>query len=312
MPTPSTADPPPPTTPSASGQSWSRNRKLSPPWPGTQQPLPPRRMGTVALGDRQACGIRLLGSSRDESPPRTHPSSQGHRNPRTGLGAALENSPDGSMPVMRWRRSSSAAGTVALADRRSCGILVERAVRSDRQQEFVECGSQPQTRNRVGPEFVVTTSQVLNERMPPDHDTRGPDRPQSPHRTKTYLQPAVITLAPVVLILPGVMEGRRDQLVDHMGECRCAVGDHLDRQPMRGQRGGEELPGRSDIAPGGHVHINHLTVLVCGPVHIPPQASDLHVRLTGKPPVPHAMPAWAGRLGQLGSEALHPPVQRET
>ncbi len=37
--------------------------------------------------------------------------------------------------------------------------------------------------------------------------------------------PAVITLARVVLILPGVMEGRRNQLVDHMGERRCAVSE---------------------------------------------------------------------------------------
>ncbi len=156
--------------------------------------------------------------------PRTHPSSQGHRNPRTGLDAALENSPDGSMPVMRWRRSSSAAGTVALADRRSCGILVERAVWSDRQQEFVECGSQPQTRNRVGSEFVVTTSQVLNERMPSDHETRGPVCLQPAHRPKPGFEPAVITLAPVVLILPSVMERRRDQLIDHVSQRRCTVG----------------------------------------------------------------------------------------
>ncbi len=70
-------------------------------------------------------------------------------------------------------RYGSARGSVALADRRTCGILVDRAARSDRQGEFVEYRGKPSRRRRVGSEFVVTTSQILNERVPPDHDTRG-------------------------------------------------------------------------------------------------------------------------------------------
>ncbi len=114
----------------------------------------------------------------------------------------------------------------------------------------------------------MAASQVLNERVPLDHDARGPVGSQPTHRPQPGFEPAVITLVPVVLTLPSVMERRRDQLIDHAGQRRRTVGDR-------------------------------------------PQDGDLHVRLTGKPLVPHAMPARAGRLSQLGGEALNPPVQRD-
>ncbi len=89
-------------------------------------------------------------------------------------------------------------GSVALADRRTAGSWLIALPGQDRQGEFVECRGEPSRRCRVGSEFVVTTSQILNERVPPDHDTRGPVCLQPAHRPQTCLQPGVITLAPVV------------------------------------------------------------------------------------------------------------------
>ncbi len=108
------------------------------------------------------------------------------------------------------------------------------------------------------------------------------------------------------------MERRRDQLIDHIGERRCTVGDHLDRRPVRGLGGGVEPSRRSDIPLAGHVHIDHLTVLVCGLVYTyrPTPAA-----LTYVSPVNHRSPTKCRRgrprLGQLGIKALNPPVQRE-
>ncbi len=61
--------------------------------------------------------------------------------------------------------------------------------------------------------------------LPLDHYTRGPVGSQPAHRPQPGFEPAVITLAPVVLTLPSVMERRRDQLINHAGQRRRTVGD---------------------------------------------------------------------------------------
>jgi len=59
------------------------------------------------------------------------------------------------------------------------------------------------------------------ERMASDHDVRRSVGLQSTHWPQPGLEPAVIGLAPVILVLTGVVERGRDQLVDHFA--RAAV-----------------------------------------------------------------------------------------
>lgn len=48
----------------------------------------------------------------------------------------------------------------------------------------------------------MASVQVLDERMPSDHDDRGPISLQSAHRPQPGLEPAVVGLAPVVSYWP--------------------------------------------------------------------------------------------------------------
>ncbi len=62
----------------------------------------------------------------------------------------------------------------------------------------------------------MASPEVLDERVPADHDARGPVGLQSAHRPQSGLQSTVVAFTSVVLVLSGVVEGRRDQLVDHV------------------------------------------------------------------------------------------------
>ncbi len=78
---------------------------------------------------------------------------------------------------------------------------------------------------------------------------------------------------------------------------------------MRQQGRGEEPPGRGDIPASGDERVDDLAVLVHSPVHAPPDTVDLDVGLVHETPVAHGVPTGAGRIHQLGSEPLNPPVQ---
>jgi hypothetical protein len=86
---------------------------------------------------------------------------------------------------------------------------------------------------RVGidSEFVVSSPEVLHERVAV-HDHAGRVITlEAAHRTEPRLQAAVISLAPLICVLRGVMK-RRDQLL-HDGEERPrAVRHHLRPLPM--------------------------------------------------------------------------------
>jgi len=86
----------------------------------------------------------------------------------------------------------------------------------------------------------VAPSQVLYERMSADHDARRPVGLQSAHRPQAGRQSAVIAFTSIVLILPGVVKSRRDQVRGHVRQGRSSVRDDLRRGAMRGQDCGEE------------------------------------------------------------------------
>ncbi len=93
-------------------------------------------------------------------------------------------------------------------------------------------------------EFVVTASQVLDERVTADHDRRGPVRSQTSHRAKPRVESPVIALDPVVRILRGVVERVGERFVDNAQQ-RCGqIRGDLRRSFATGQQCFEE-PGRS-------------------------------------------------------------------
>ena len=74
-----------------------------------------------------------------------------------------------------FRASPTRACTVALADRGARCTDVVSAFRSDRCAEFVDCCRDAQMLVAgFDAEFVTAAFQVLDERVPSDHDTRGP------------------------------------------------------------------------------------------------------------------------------------------
>ncbi len=111
-------------------------------------------------------------------------------------------------------------------------VVLDRGRRrghSDYELEFVECGRQPEHRRGVDSEFVMAAPQVLDKRVPSDHDARRSVGLQSTHRPQPGLQSAVVAFTSIVLILPSVVEGGGDQFVDHVRQGWGAIGDHLHR-----------------------------------------------------------------------------------
>ena len=68
---------------------------------------------------------------------------------------------------------------------------------------------------RSDSEFVVTTPQVLDERVTTDHRRRRSVRPPAAHRSEPCLQSAVIPFDAIVGVLRRVMGDIGQQLVDH-------------------------------------------------------------------------------------------------
>ena len=184
-----------------------------------------------------------------------------------------------------------------------------RSKYSDRELEFVECGRQPEHRLDLNSQLVVSAAEVLDERMSSDHDARRSVGLQSTHRPQPGLQSAVVAFTSIVLVLPSVVERRRDQLVDHARKGRSTIGDDLRGGAMRPKRGGEEPPCGGDISVLGDEHVNDLAVLVDGPVDVPPHSGDLDVGFVDEPPVADGTPARTGSVDQLRGESLDPPVQ---
>ena len=107
----------------------------------------------------------------------------------------------------------------------------------------------------------------------------------------------VIPLDPLLLHLP------RDvlRLGQHLGQGWWIGGGLVrgdDRRAYTGCLQGlrDEGDGRLRIAALAQQHIDHLAVLVDGPVDIAPHTSHLHIRLIDTPPAPDRMAFAAGRL----------------
>jgi len=97
----------------------------------------------------------------------------------------------------------------------------------------------------------------------------------------------MLAFDPVVLVLAGVMQSSRKQLLDHVRQRRCSVGDDLARVTVDSQGSREEPARGGDVTTPGHIHVDDLTMLVDRPVDIAPDPSDLDVGLVDEPAIPH-------------------------
>jgi hypothetical protein len=105
-----------------------------------------------------------------------------------------------------WRRLG---GSVALGDPGRVLPLPGWIRRSNHWGELIECCCQDQPGTSIDPKFVVTSAQVLDERVASHDDAGCPGSFQSAHRAEPGLQAAVIGLDSVVGVLGGVMERPR-------------------------------------------------------------------------------------------------------
>lgn len=100
----------------------------------------------------------------------------------------------------RWiREGRSRKGTVALVDQRPRLSALGSVCGSDRFGEFVErCRDCQMFMAGFDAEFVVSSSQILDERVISDHNRRGLIGPQAAHRSQPCLETPVVVLYPVV------------------------------------------------------------------------------------------------------------------
>src|SRR5680860_399491 len=132
---------------------------------------------------------------------------------------------------------------------------------------------------------------------------------ESAHRSQPGLEPAVVAFDPVVLVMAGAMPRGRNQVLDHVGQCRWPVGDDLARVTVNSQGSGEEPTRGGDVSALRHVHVDHLAMLVDRPVDVGPDPGDLDVGLVDEPPIPGQVPDRPGRVDQQRREPLHPPIE---
>jgi hypothetical protein len=100
---------------------------------------------------------------------------------------------------------------------------------SDHHGQFGERGRQASPGWHFGPEVVEAPAEVLDEGVR-SHDDPGSAVPlQSPHRSKPGLEASVVGLDGVVGMDLRVMEGGREELVEHPGIDPVAVGGPLSR-----------------------------------------------------------------------------------
>ena len=160
-------------------------------------------------------------------------------------------------------------------------------------------------------EFVVSTAQVLDERMPATDNLGGADAFQAAHRSRSGLQPAVIGFDRVVGVLLHDVPRLGHELVEHPRVSRGPVGGHLGRPSRHAQGPGKELAGCRQIPLRRGQDVDDLSVLVDRPVQVHPLPSDLQVGLVDEPAIRGGVPAGSGCVDQLRGEPLYPPVDRD-
>src|SRR6266511_6098030 len=134
-------------------------------------------------------------------------------------------------PACQWRLpgctgKSTTASVVALAEVRARWTDKLGRV-SDHEGQFGERLGMPGGRRHVGPESVEAPTEVLDEGVGSDDDPGGSISLQSSHGSKSGFEASVVGLDAVVRIHLGVVEGRRQQLIEDTGIDPVPVGGDL-------------------------------------------------------------------------------------
>jgi len=98
---------------------------------------------------------------------------------------------------------------------------------SDNESQFSERVGKARDRRYVGTKFVEAPAEVLEGGMAGDDDPSGTVSLQPSHRSKSSLQASVVGLQRVVRMDLRSVEGRREQLVEHMRVDPVPVGGDL-------------------------------------------------------------------------------------
>jgi hypothetical protein len=123
------------------------------------------------------------------------------------------------------------------------------APRSDCRGQLVERGGAAElTVDRVSAEFVVSSSEVLDERVTADDHAGRPVGLQPAHRSEPRFQSAVVALDPVVRVLLGVVNRVGQEVRDHVCQGRGTVGDDLVGLTVREHCRREERACCDDVA----------------------------------------------------------------
>jgi hypothetical protein len=151
--------------------------------------------------------------------------------------------------VTRWDLANVLGGTVVLVERGARHTGVASAFRSDRCGQFVERCRDTQTMVAgFEAQFVVAASQVLDERVAPDHVARGLIGSQTAHRPEPRLESSVVALDAVVGVTGGVVEHFGEKVIDDAQQRCSKISRHLS-WPVAARQHCLEEPGRRfDIA----------------------------------------------------------------
>jgi hypothetical protein len=158
------------------------------------------------------------------------------------------------------------------------------------------------------PEFVVTSPEVLWERVTV-HDHAGSVVAfESPHRAQPGLEAALVGLDPIVRVPARVVERGRDEVIDDRAQRPGSIGYHLSRDAVTGERSDKESASGTELAARGDKHVDDLAVLIDGAVDVASPTRDLHRGCVHVPPITEGVATRPRRVDQQRGEALHPPV----
>ena len=133
------------------------------------------------------------------------------------------------------------------------------------------------------PSFVVPAAKVLHERVTADHNARRALRLPTARRSQPGFQSPVVALDAVVCIDARVVLRVREHVVDRTDHGLRLVGRDLLRSSVLPEDAVEEPACCGTVATGRDEDVDHLAVLVDGPIDVAPDASDTDVGFVNEP-----------------------------
>ena len=121
----------------------------------------------------------------------------------------------------------------------------------------------------------------------------------------------MVALDAVVRVHTRVVLGVGEHIPDRTDQCLRLIGGDLLRSSVLTEDPVEEPACCGTVTAGRDEDVDHLAVLVYGPVHVTPDAGDTDVGLVDEAAATDRVAARAGGVDQLRGETLHPPKDRD-